>query len=135
MCSLVCVLGTKHGSHTRAASALNSASSNLKWRFQFLLERNEMLIPWPLPASTVQSCHISPFSLSLSSTQSHGPLSALPTATLIFLGASTGLCSVFCLVDTCAPESAVHEVNDFLRETMACPFLSNVNYPFSGTSF
>lgn len=56
-------------------------------------------------------------------------------AMLIFLRASTGLCSVLCLVDTCAPEGTVHKVHCFLRETMDYPFLSNINYPLSGTSF
>lgn len=67
----MCVLGTKHGSRTRAAGALTSASSDSQiifWSkidFLSLQERHEMLIPWPLPASTVQSCPHLPFSLSL----------------------------------------------------------------------
>lgn len=48
-----------------------------KMDFLSLRERREMLMPWPLQPPQSSLVHISPYSLS---TQSHGPLSALPTS-------------------------------------------------------
>lgn len=133
----MCVLGTKHGSCTRAASALTSASSDSqiifwsKMDFLSLWERHKILIPWPLPASTVQSCpHLLLLIELIPALSLTGLFQLFKQAMLICLRASTGLCSVFCLVDTCAPEGTVHKVHYFLKETMAC-LLSVILIPLS----